>query len=182
MMTTHLTTISMIASLGKNRELGKDNELLWPIPDDLKRFRSITTGHPVIMGRKTFESIFAMIGKPLPNRTNIVVTRDADWKAPSEEVIKANSMYDAVVRAKNIDPVEICIIGGAQIYEEGIKFANKLYLTLVDAEAEADTFFPPYEAEFTKKVFEEVRDWNGLKYTWVDLERSVQYPGESKEV
>lgn len=170
-MTNNLTTISMIASIGKNRELGKGNELLWPIPEDLKRFRSITTGHPVIMGRKTFESIFAMIGKPLPNRTNIVVTRDADWKPASEDVIKANSMYDAVVRAKNIDPIEVCIIGGGQIYEEGIKFANKLYLTLVDAEAEADTFFPEYEQLFTKKVFEESHEWNGIKYTWVDLER-----------
>jgi dihydrofolate reductase len=162
-----LTTISVIAAIGKNRELGKDNELLWPIPEDLKRFKSLTLGHPIIMGRKTFDSI----GRPLPNRTNIVVTRDADWKAPSEDVIKANSVYDAVVRAKNIDPVEIFIIGGAQIYEEGVKFATRLYLTLVDAEAGADTFFPPYEDLFTKKIFEETHDWNGLRYTWLDLER-----------
>jgi dihydrofolate reductase len=162
-----MTRISVIAAIGKNRELGKDNQLLWPIPDDLKRFRAVTTGHPIIMGRKTFESI----GKPLPNRKNIVVTRDPDWNFSSEEVIKVASMYDAVVRAKALDPNEIFIIGGAQIYEEGIKFASKLYLTVIDAEAEADVHFPEYEGLFTKKVFEELREWNGLKYTWVDLER-----------
>ena len=164
-------TISMIAAIGKNRELGKGNELLWHIPDDLKRFRSITKGHPCIMGRKTFESILAIIKKPLPDRTNIVVTRDKKWSY--EGVLAVDSIEDAIQLAKRkLGGEEVFIIGGAQIYELGLSYADKLYLTLIDDTKEADSFFPEYEKVFTKKVFEEAREFGGLKYTWVDLERS----------
>lgn len=163
-------TISMIAAIGKNRELGKGNELLWHIPDDLKRFRSLTNGHPCIMGRKTFESIVAIIGKPLPNRTNIVITRDKEWKY--EDVLSVDSIEDAIQLAKRKPGgEEVFIIGGGQVYELGVSYSDKLYLTLIDDTKEADSFFPDYAAVFTKKVFEEYRDWNGLKYAWVDLVR-----------
>lgn len=161
--------ICIVAAIGHdkrlNRVLGKDNNLLWRIPDDLKRFRTLTMGHPLIFGRKTFESI----GKPLPGRTNIVVTRDANWTFPG--VLVARSVEEAIEKAKKIDAEEIYIGGGAQIYEQALPYVDKLYLTIIDDEKEGDSFFPPYEQEFTKKTFEEPREWNGLSYTWIDVER-----------
>jgi len=126
----------MIAAVGRNRELGRGNELLWHIPEDLKRFKALTLGHPVIMGRKTFESI----GKPLPGRTNLVVSRSA------------LSLEDALAQAKKLDKEEVFIIGGAQIYEQALPYADRLYLTLIEDTKEADAFFPEYEKLFTKKV------------------------------
>ena len=158
----------MIAAIGRNRELGKGNELLWRIPEDLKRVRTLTTGHPLVMGRKTFDSIIAAVGKPLPNRTSIVITRDTVWK--HEGVVVAHSIEEGIEAAKNATGgEEVFIFGGAQIYTEALPFADKLYLTLIDDEKEADSFFPPYESEFTKVVFEENREHEGLKYRWVDL-------------
>jgi dihydrofolate reductase len=164
-------TISMIAAIGKNRELGKGNDLLWKIPDDLKRFRSLTKGHPCVMGRKTFDSIVAAIGHPLPNRTNIVVTRDKEWS--HEGAIAVNSIEEGIQLAKRkLGGEEVFIIGGGQIYTEGIGYADKLYLTLIDDSKEADSFFPEYAAHFKKKVYEEEKVHEGLKYTWVDLVRN----------
>ena len=162
--------IAAVVAIGRNRELGKGNKLIWHIPDDLKRFKRLTLGHPIIMGRKTFESIVAEIGKPLPERTNIVVTRDKNWKY--EGVLTASSLGKALEIGRGLDSEEIHIGGGAQMYEQALPYIDKLYLTLIDAEApDADTFFPPYEHLFTKKVFEEEHEWNGLRYTWVDLEK-----------
>lgn len=153
--------ISIIAALGKNRVIGKDNELLWPIPDDLKRFKEITTGHPVIMGSKTYESI----GKPLPNRTNIVITRDKNYKAPGTFI--AHSLEEAFEKAGG---GEIFVIGGAQIYSLALPHADKLYLTLIEDEKEGDAFFPDY-SEFTKKTLVEEREFKGIKYSWINFER-----------
>ena len=162
--------VCAVVAIGKNLGLGKEGKLLWHIPDDLARFKELTMGRPIIMGRKTFESILGYTqGKPLPGRTNIVVTRDADWKY--EDVIVVGSLEEGIAKAKELDAEEIHIGGGAQIYEQALPYIDKLYLTLVDDEKEADSFFQPYEKEFTKKVFEEKREWNGLKYKWVDLER-----------
>ncbi len=161
--------IAAVVAIGKNRELGKNGKLLWHIPDDLRRFKHLTLGHPIVMGRKTFESIVDYVGGPLPERTNIVITRNLSWKY--EGVITAHSLEEGIAKAKELDSEEIHIGGGSEIYEQVLPQIDKLYLTLVDAEADADTFFPPYEAEFTKKVFEEEREWNGIKYRWVDLQR-----------
>ncbi|HEY4487206.1 MAG TPA: dihydrofolate reductase [Candidatus Paceibacterota bacterium] len=166
--------IAAVVAIGKNRELGKNGKLLWHIPDDLKRFKELTKGHPIIMGRKTFESIVGYVGGPLPDRTNIVVTRD-----PSRlnldgygNVVVAPSLEEAIETAKNQPgSEEIHIGGGAQLYEQALPMIDKLYLTLIDAEAGADSFFPPYEHLFTKKVFEEQHEWRGLKYWFVDLIR-----------
>lgn len=157
----------MIAAIGRKRELGKGNDLLWKIPDDLKRFRDTTKGHPILMGRKTYDSI----GRPLPHRTNIVITRDINWKA--EGVLTADSVEEGI-RIARLKPGndEIFIIGGGQIYALGLPIADKLYLTIVDDEKEADSFFPEYERFFTKKTFEESRETDGLKYSWVDFERA----------
>lgn len=160
--------ISLIAAIGaNNRALGKDNQLLWHIPDDLKRFKEITNGHPVIMGRKTWESLPEKF-RPLPGRLNIVVTRQEEYEASGAEV--CNSLEDAIRIASENETNEIFVIGGGELYKEALPFAHKLYLTLIDDEKDGDVFFPEYEHTFTKKTFEEEHDFNGLAYTWVDLE------------
>lgn len=161
--------VCAIAAIGKDRALGKDNRLLWHIPDDLKRFKQLTFGHPVIMGRKTFESIVAMLGKPLPGRTNIVVTRDTSWTY--EGVVVAHSIEEGLEKAAALDSEEVYVGGGAEIYTQALPHTDRLYLTIIDNEKEADTFFPPYETEFTKVLAKDEREWNGLAYTWVDVER-----------
>ncbi|MDP4020470.1 MAG: dihydrofolate reductase [Candidatus Adlerbacteria bacterium] len=161
--------ISIIVSIGKNLVIGRQDKLMWPIPDDLKRFKQLTMGHTVIMGRKTFESILGTLGKPLPGRTNIVITRDKNY-APEGAVI-VHSLEEAIQKAREIEKEEIFIGGGAQIYEQALPLADRLYLTLIDDEKPGDAYFPPYEHLFTKKTFEEEREYSGLKYKWVDLER-----------
>ena len=156
--------ISLIAAISENRALGKDNQLIFKIPEDMKRFKELTSGHPIIMGRKTHESI----GRPLPNRTNIVITRDKQFKASGCGIV--NSIEDAIKAAERIEKEEIFVIGGGQIYSQAIKFADKLYLTLVEGEYEADTFFPDY-SDFKKVVHEESHQSAGYKYKFLELER-----------
>src|SRR5581483_3024436 len=136
------------------------------ISDDLKRFKNLTMGHPIIFGRKTFASI----GKPLPGRTNIVISRNSDFKA--EGCIVVSSLEEAIEKAKQIDS-EIFIGGGGEIYKQALPLANKLYLTIVDSDAEGNVFFPDWTKDFTKELFREERfdEKTGLKYTWIDLER-----------
>jgi len=158
--------ISIIAVIGKNRELGKDNHLLWNIPSDLKRFRKITKGHPVIMGRKTFQSI----GHPLPNRENFVITRDQSFTSPGVTVV--SSLNLAIEKAKAAPGAdETFVIGGGQIYAVAIDRTDRLYLTVVDAAApSADTFFPDY-SRFTKVISEEPQQENGIHFTYLTLEK-----------
>ncbi len=167
--------IAAVVAIGKNRELGKGGKLLWHIPDDLKRFKRLTAGHPIIMGRKTFESIIGYLGMPLPDRTNIVVTRQPSYidlvGRYGNQVIVVPSIEEGIEKARTLDSKEIHIGGGAEIYRQAFPYMDRLCLTLIDDEKEADTFFPPYEHIFTKKVFEESREWKGLRYKWVDLEK-----------
>ena len=130
--------ISLIAAIGKNNELGKGNDLVWKLPADQKFFRETTSEHTIIMGRKTWESI----GRPLPSRRNIIITRDKSYKAEGVEV--AHSLEEAVKLCKSDLPTkEIFIIGGAEIYKQAMPIADKLYITHIDAEdSKADTFFP----------------------------------------
>lgn len=151
----------------KNRAIGKKTgELLFRISDDLKRFKALTTGHPIIMGRKTYESI----GKPLPERTNIVITRNQDFKA--DGCILVSSLDEAIKKAGEKDS-EIFIIGGGEIYKQAYLLTDKLYLTIVESDAEGDVFFPDWRNDFRKETFREERfdEKTGLKYTWIDLER-----------
>ncbi|MES2203175.1 MAG: dihydrofolate reductase [Patescibacteria group bacterium] len=159
--------VSIVVAIGKNRELGKNGQLLWHIPEDMKRFKTLTMGHPVIMGRKTFESIPPKF-RPLPGRTNIVLSRTT---LANPGVIVVGSLEDALVKAKELDTEEVHIGGGAEIYKQALPFVDRLYLTLIDAEADADTYFPEYEKEFTKKLTEELHDHDGLQYRWVTLEK-----------
>lgn len=138
--------ISIIAAIGKNNELGKQNQLLWDLPKDMKHFREKTSGHAVIMGRKTFESI----GRSLPNRKNIIITRDENYKFEGAEVV--NSLEDALKLFENSKD-EIFVIGGAEIYKQSITEADKLYITHIDAEfPEADTYFPFIDEKIWEKT------------------------------
>lgn len=163
-------TVVIVAAIARNtRALGNKNKLLWHIPDDLKRFKEKTLGHPIIMGRKTFESIIAILGKPLPNRQNIVVTRNKDYFY--RDVLVTSSLEEAFKRAQALNPSEIHIGGGAELYTQALPFVEKLYLTQVDDTPEADTFFPKFEHEFVITEAHEMREHNGLKYQWVDYKR-----------
>ncbi len=142
--------VSLIAAMSENRVIGKDNELPWHISEDLKRFKRITVGHTVIMGRKTYESI----GKILPNRTNIIMTRDPDYEV--EDAIVARSLDEAIRRSKG---EEVFVIGGEEIYRMAIERADRLYLTMIHDEIVGDAFFPEFTpADYTvteQKKFEE---------------------------
>jgi dihydrofolate reductase len=161
--------VSMIAAIGNGRVLGKNNGLLWRIPDDMKRLRRLTDGHVLIMGRKTFDSIISARGAPLPNRTNIIITREPAWR--HEGVVVAHSIEEALEKAREFKDKEIFIFGGAQIYEQALPYADRLYMTLIDDQKEGDAHFPEYESIFTKITFHEDREHEGLKYKWVDLDR-----------
>jgi dihydrofolate reductase len=154
--------ISIIAAIGDNRELGKDNKIPWHIKADMKHFKKLTTGHPVIMGRKTFESI----GKPLPNRDNIIVSRDNNFTAEGCKIMP--SLEDAIGYASILDFDEIFIIGGASIYSQAMKFADKLYLTLVKGSFDADAFFPEY-SEFKKELSREEGSEGSFRFTFLEL-------------
>ncbi len=162
--------ISIIAAIGKNnRALGKDGDLLWKIPEDLKRFKELTSGHPVIMGRKTWESLPEKF-RPLPGRANIVVTRQADYFA--KDAIVATTLEDALIRAQETGDGNIFVIGGGEIYTAALPRADRLYLTLIDEEKEGDSFFPEYESQFTNVLScSDHTTPDGLNYSWIDLER-----------
>ncbi len=170
--------ISMIAAIGVNNELGHGNDLIWRIPADMKRFKEKTAGHPVIMGRKTFESI----GRLLPNRSNIIITKDESFVIPDHDRESSssvnligkvvNSIEEAIEKAKSeAGSEEIFIIGGAQIYTLGLPHADKLYITKINSQNPvADAFFPDY-SEFSKIVFKETHNDDGLEYEFLELVR-----------
>jgi dihydrofolate reductase len=135
--------VSLIVAMAKNRVIGINNTLPWHLPADLKHFKALTMGHHMIMGRKTFESI----GRPLPGRITVVVTRDADYSVPG--VIVANSLEAAISACGNDD--EIFVIGGAELYRQAINLADRIYLTEIDADIQGDAHF----AEFDSKLWQE---------------------------
>ena len=159
--------ISIIAILASNNVIGRDNQLPWYLPADLKRFKALTMSHHLIMGRKTFESL----GKPLPGRTNVVVTRSGDFCAPG--IVVVPSLDAALDVAKGDD--EIFIAGGAQIYEQMIHRADRMYLTRIHADVEGDTFFPDFDdvTEWTLVDSEhnEPDEKNTLPYSFLTYER-----------
>lgn len=141
--------ISLIAAISKNRVIGKDNGLPWHLPDDMKYFMQTTKEHYVIMGRKNYESIPEKF-RPLPNRTNIVITRRKDFHAPN--CIVVNSVDEGIALAKQANQNELFIIGGSEIYKLGLPLADRLYLTEIDAIIDGDTYFP----EINKHEWQEV--------------------------
>ncbi|OGG65604.1 hypothetical protein A3I99_02510 [Candidatus Kaiserbacteria bacterium RIFCSPLOWO2_02_FULL_45_11b] len=161
--------VIVAAISAKDRAIGYENKLLWHIPEDLKRFKNLTQGHPIIMGRKTFESIVAILGKPLPGRVNIVVTRNPEYAEPG--AITAGSLEAAFAIAERENPTEIHIGGGAEIYNAALPFTSRLHLTLVDSDAVGDTFFPEYENDFVETDRWGVNTHEGISYEWVDYRR-----------
>ena len=160
-----MPVITMIAAAGEGNELGKDNDLVWHLPDDFKRFKSLTTGHHIIMGRKTFESF----PKLLPNRTHIVISRNPDYKA--EGAIVVSSLEAALAQCG--DDEQPFIIGGGQIYSLGLAVADRIELTRVHGSFEADAFFPEIGDDW-KLVWEEhhpADDRHQYGFTYLTYER-----------
>ena len=162
--------IEIVAAMAENRVIGRGGDLPWRLPADLKHFKNLTTGHAVIMGRKTFESI----GRALPHRRNIVVTRNPAWRADGVETV--HSLDDAIeaVRASGLDE-RAFIIGGEQLFRESLPMADRFYLTLVHARPEGDVFFPEFD-EHEWRIAEETRqpadDRNQYSCTFRTYERA----------
>ncbi len=160
-------TISLIVAVDENNGIGKNNQLPWHLPADLKHFKNLTTGHPIIMGRKTFESI----GKALPNRRNIVISRQAGYTADGADVV--SSLQDAFRLCQPAE--EVFIIGGAQIFEHSLVLADVIYLTVIHHQFEADTFFP----QIDKKEWKEMEsishlpdEKNKYSYTFIKYDKA----------
>jgi dihydrofolate reductase len=150
--------LSMIVAAAENNAIGKDNQLLWHLPDDLKHFKKTTKGHHVIAGRKTFESQ----GRPLPHRTNIIITRNPDYQA--EGCIIVHSLEEALKQVKNDE--EPFIIGGENIYRMAMPQADRIYLTRVHVSLEADTFFPEISPQ----------EWKEVSKTYHEKDEKHEYP------
>jgi dihydrofolate reductase len=171
--------LSLISAVAKNRVIGGGNTLLWDLPTDMKHFRTTTSGHTVIMGRKTYESI----GRPLPNRKNIVITRDASYMKDGIDVV--NSLEEAIRLItlehgkefeENQDEVEAFVIGGGEIYKQAIDKAQKLYITEVHQDFEGDTLFPEIDKDIWKEVSREDHaedDTNKIPYSFVEYKKSA---------
>lgn len=158
--------LALIAAVARNRAIGKDNALLVHLPDDLPRFKRLTLGCPIIMGRKTWESI----GRPLPGRRNIVLTRDPFWQAAGAEAVP--SLQAALALAR--DAPKVFVIGGAQAYAEALPVADELILTEIDAELEGDSYFPSWDRSRFKEVSREAgSDENGLNFSFVTYTRNT---------
>jgi dihydrofolate reductase len=158
--------ISLIAALSTHtRAIGKHGKLLWHIPEDLTRFKQLTLGHTVIMGRKTWESLPESV-RPLPGRTNIVVSRSSHYAAPG--ALSVTSLEEALAKST---PGEVFVIGGGELYATALPQATRLYLTLVDDPQEGDAFFPEYLSTFPTRMSEEQGTHPSLKYLFEVRER-----------
>ena len=166
----HTTPVVIVVAMSRfTRTIGNKDKLLWHIPADLKRFKSLTMGHPVIMGKKTFTSIVGYLNGPLPGRTNIVLTRDLHYTYPGVKV--AHSLEEGIEIAKSEHPNEIHIGGGAELYKQALPLVSKLHVTWVDDQPIGDTFFPPFEDEFRVTSESGDMEHNGLHFEWVDYTR-----------
>lgn len=159
-----MSGLSLIVAIAKNRVIGVNNTLPWHLPEDLKRFRALTTGHHIIMGRKTYDSL----GRLLPGRTTVIVTRNQDYKV--EGAIVVHSLEAAIVACG--DDNEAFLIGGAELYKDGLKLANKLYVTEINAEYEGDAFFPEFEtSEWQAGARERHQAESGLEFSYITYQR-----------
>ena len=158
--------INIVVAIGSNNAIGKNNKLLWHLPKDLKHFKELTTGHTVIMGRKTYDSV----GKPLPNRRNIVITRQ-QIDIPGCEVV--NSLDQAIGLCKSEE--EVFIVGGAEIYKQAMQVTNSIYLTIVHQSFDGDTYFPEIKADEWKETEREdyqPDEKHQFAYSFITLERA----------
>ena len=157
--------ITIIAAIGENNELGLDNKLIWNIKEDLKRFKKLTTGHSIIMGRKTFESI----SKALPGRLNIVLTKNKNFKF--KDVSIASNIHEAIELTK--DDEQPFIIGGSEIYSLFINMAQTIELTRVHNSFKADTFFPDINFGKWNKIYEEKFNFDNLPYSFITYKKYI---------
>ena len=160
--------ISIIVAVAENGVIGSDNQLIWHLSDDLKNFKKITSGHCIIMGRKTFESI----GRPLPNRTNIILSRNKNYKA--DGCIVLNSLSQALIHSKETGKKETFIIGGQAVYNAAYAFADKLYLTKVNASPPGDALFKKIQLNHWKLISQRSvkrNENNDFDYDMLELER-----------
>ena len=169
--------VSLIAAMDRRCGIGKDNQLPWRLPADLKRFRELTMGHHLIVGRKTYESIIAISGKPLPGRTTIIITRNRDYppECCNAGCFVVHSLNDALELARSRSESEVFVIGGAEIYAQALGQADRLYLTMVDTEVEADAFFPAFDASEWRVIETNesaVDEKNLLRHTFQVLARN----------
>jgi dihydrofolate reductase len=161
-----MTIVSLVAAVARDGAIGRGNDLLFRFPADQKRFRAVTLGHPVIMGRRTWESLPARF-RPLPGRRNIVVTRTPGFAAEGAETVASLDQALAMTR----DAAKTCIIGGSQIFAAALPLADELLMTEVDALVEADTWFPPYRDDFVETARESHVGDDGLRYDFVTYHR-----------
>ncbi|HEY8931196.1 MAG TPA: dihydrofolate reductase [Mucilaginibacter sp.] len=158
-------TTTIVVAISENHAIGKDNKLLWYLPKDLRHFKEITSGHTIIMGRKTYESV----GKPLPNRRNIIITRQNITIEGCEVV---NSIEAALELCE--DEIEVFIVGGAEIYKQSMHLTDRIYLTIVHETFDADSFFPEIDTRIWKEVHHEDHqpdEKNSLPFSFITLER-----------
>ncbi|MFD3000528.1 dihydrofolate reductase [Pontibacter toksunensis] len=159
--------IAIVVAAAENNVIGKDNGLIWHLPADLRHFKQITMGHPMLMGRKTFESI----GKPLPGRTSIIITTQKDYLA--EGCIVTHSVQEAIEQANALDE-EVCIIGGAEVYSQALPLTDTIYLTRIHHTFEGDVFFPELKEEEWETVEQEHHEpdeKNKYSYSFITLKR-----------
>lgn len=158
--------ISLIVALAKNNVIGLNNTLPWHLPEDLKHFRALTTGHHIIMGRKTYESL----GRLLPDRTTVIVTRNNDYQV--DGALIAHSLDAAIALCQNDE--EVFVIGGAELYQVGIKLANKLYITELELDVPGDAYFPAYNvAEWYESSREAHTSAQGLLFSYITYIRKI---------
>lgn len=161
--------LALIAAVARNGAIGKDNALLWQLGADLQHFKRTTLGCPVVMGRKTWDSLPAAF-RPLPGRRNVVVTRNAAWAAPGAEA--AGSLAEALQRLTEAE--RVFVIGGGELYREALPQADEMVLTEIEADFEADTFFPAWSrADFTEISRESRTAPAGWRYHWVSYRRQA---------
>ena len=160
---------TLIAAVARNNVIGLGNAMPWRLPEDLKRFKALTLGHPIVMGRKTWESL----GRPLPGRTNIVISRDPAFTPPGATA--AGSLEAALAAAAATGTDETFLIGGAEIYAQALPLAHRLRLTMIDCEFEGDAFFPPWDAADWRETHREQHHADaGFDYAFVTFERTHQ--------
>jgi len=157
--------ISLVVAMGQNREIGINNQIPWKLSEDLKNFKKTTMGHHILMGRKTFESI----GRPLPGRTNIILSRNKDFKV--KDCITVTNLAEAITFAKSKGETELMVIGGGEIYKEALGKANKIYLTKVEYSGPADAYFPELNEKDWNVISEAKHLEDSIPWTFKVIER-----------
>ncbi len=165
--------ISMIVAVAHNGVIGKGDKLAWHIRDDLRRFRHMTEGKTIIVGRNTFEQLryaYESIGKALPDRNQIILTNNKDYMVDLPKCYVCHSVEEAMAKAKEIESDEVYVAGGATIFAQTLREVSRIYLTKVDLEVDGDAFFPDY-SEFNKVLLDEPHEENGIVYRYLTLEK-----------